>query len=166
MAYRTIIGVMGGGDSAPQHAIRDAYRLGELIAGQGWVLLNGGRSAGVMDASARGARSKGGLVIGILPGSDTRYASEHLDLCIVTGMGSARNVINVLSSDVVIACAGGEGTISEVALALRHRKTVIALNFDVGSLFESARASGRLLSASTPEQAIELARQIIAGAPA
>ncbi len=156
---RFVVGVMGGGEGAPEHAVRDAYRLGELIAAQGWVLLNGGRNTGVMDASAAGARSRGGLVVGILPDRDTRRASEHLDICIVTGMGDARNVVNVLSSDVVIACAGGEGTISEIALALKNGRTVIVLNFEVGSLFADAQRRGLLLNASTPEEAIELVQR-------
>jgi uncharacterized protein (TIGR00725 family) len=55
--------------------------------------------------------------------------SEAVDVGIVTGMGSARNYINVLSSDVVIACgAGGAGTASEIALALKSRRPVILLN--------------------------------------
>ena len=52
---RTIIGVMGGCDGDPR-TLDQAYQLGRLIAGRGWVLLNGGRPTGVMDASARGAR--------------------------------------------------------------------------------------------------------------
>jgi uncharacterized protein (TIGR00725 family) len=156
---KTIVGVMGGGEGAPPHAVRDAYRLGELIAEQGWVLLNGGRDAGVMDASAAGAASKGGLTVGILPGRDTRGASKHVDIRIVTGLGDARNVINALSGDVVVACAGGAGTISEVALALKNGRTVILLNFDVGGLF--AGYGDRLLHASTPEEAIELARRVV-----
>lgn len=159
---RTIIGVMGGGDSAPESAVKLAYRLGELIAEQGWALLNGGRDAGVMDASAAGARSRGGLTIGVLPRDDTKNASEHLDVRIVTGLGSARNVVNVLSSDVVIACAGGAGTVSEIALALKHGRPVILLDFDVGGLFEAYRERGLLLSAPTPERAVELAQEIIA----
>lgn len=158
---RTVIGVMGGGEGAPDHAVRDAYRLGELVALEGWVLLNGGRNAGVMAASAAGARSQGGLVIGILPDKSTHGASEHLDVAIVTGMGNARNVINVLSSDVVISCSGGAGTISEVALALKSGKPVITLNFDTGNLFVSARPWAQLYDAVTPEDAVEIARRIL-----
>ena len=106
---RVIIGVMGGGENAPEQAIQDALRLGELIAMQGWVLLNGGRNVGVMEASAKGARNYGGLTVGILPGRSGQDASEYLDIRIVTGMGDARNAINVLSSDAVVACAGGPG---------------------------------------------------------
>ena len=57
-----IIGVMGGGMADPRDA-KAAYRLGSLIAEQGWILLNGGRNAGVMAASAKGARGNGGLTI-------------------------------------------------------------------------------------------------------
>ena len=154
---KTIIGVMGGGDQAPPDAIQEAYRLGELIAEQGWVLLNGGRNVGVMDASAAGASQKGGLVIGILPDRDLQRASTHLAIPILTGMGDARNVINVLSSDVVIACAGGAGTVSEIALALKNNRPVILLNMDVGDLFSDSQ----LYRASTPEEAIHLVIQLL-----
>ena len=158
---KTLIGVMGGGESAPESAVRDAYRLGELIADEGWVLLNGGRSVGVMDAAAAGAHSRGGLAIGVLPGDSPAGASEHLDVRIITGMGSARNVINVLSSDVVIACGGGAGTLSEVALALKHGRPVILLNLDVGALFDAYRERGLLFDAPTPEAAVALARGLV-----
>jgi predicted Rossmann-fold nucleotide-binding protein len=36
-----IVGVMGEGAASPQDT-EDAYRLGSLIAEQGWILLNGG----------------------------------------------------------------------------------------------------------------------------
>jgi len=158
---RTIIGVMGGGESAPESAIRDAYQLGKLIAVSGWGLLFCGRGAGVMDAAARGAQSRGGLTVGVLPDKDTRGASAHLDISIVTGMGSARNVINVLSSDVVIACGGGAGTLSEVALALKHARPVILLNFDLGGLLGEYRERGLLHDAATPEEAVQIARRLL-----
>ena len=66
MENTLIVGVMGGGHVDPQDAT-SAYRLGSLIAEQGWILLNGGRNAGVMASSARGARENGGITVGILP---------------------------------------------------------------------------------------------------
>jgi uncharacterized protein (TIGR00725 family) len=119
------------------------------------VLLTGGRAAGVMDAASKGAREAGGLVIGILPDAGGALGSEHLDVAIRTGMGDARNVINVLSSDVVIALPGGAGTLSEIALALNSGKTVIALGWDPGRPFRSS-GPGRMLDASSAEEAIEL----------
>jgi uncharacterized protein (TIGR00725 family) len=156
---RIIIGVMGGG-SVSSNVERDAFRLGELIAERGWVLLNGGRDAGVMAASAAGAHSKGGLVIGVLPGKDRGGMSPDVDLPIVTGMGSARNNINVLSSDVVIACAGGAGTISEVALALKANRSVVALNLKpLQNIFPP---NEQIRFVSTPDAAIAAAEKLLA----
>lgn len=123
---KVIIGVMGPGDRATETDLHNAYKLGEEIAQAGWIVLSGGRDVGVMDAVSRGAKSKGGLTIGILP-SPTASMSSAIDIPIFTDMGNARNNINVLSSQVVIACGMGAGTASEVALALKARKPVMLL---------------------------------------
>lgn len=161
MTRKIIIGVMGGG-AASRSDLDAAYRLGQLIAQNGWVLLNGGRAAGIMDASARGARDAGGLTVGVLPGDDHAGMSASIDIPILTGMGSARNMINVLSSDVVVACPGGAGTISEIALALKSARPVILLNFDLGPLFSAYSTSGQLAHASTPDEAITQIRALLA----
>ena len=67
---RPIVGVMGGG-RASKETLSMARELGGRIAAKAWILLNGGRNAGVMAASACGAAEAGGLTIGILPDSDT-----------------------------------------------------------------------------------------------
>ena len=61
---------MGGG-SVDHETGQSAYQLGSLIAARGWILLNGGRDAGVMAASAKGARENGGVTVGILPDETT-----------------------------------------------------------------------------------------------
>lgn len=121
---------MGVGDKATSNDLANAYKLGRTIAQQGWILLTGGRKAGVMDAASQGAKSVDGLTIGILPGKDDGGISEAVDIAIFTDMGNARNNINVLSSDVIIACGIGAGTVSEIALALKSHKKVILLNQD------------------------------------
>jgi uncharacterized protein (TIGR00725 family) len=158
---RTCIGVMGSGENGDAELLQMARDLGQAIAQQGWVLINGGRSSGVMDASALGARTAGGLVIGILPDESAARASRHLDVAIRTGMGDARNYVNVLSSDVVVAMRGGAGTISEVALALKAGRTVVALDWDLGPIFEHFRRVGKLLEAMDVEQALTLVRKSI-----
>jgi uncharacterized protein (TIGR00725 family) len=127
---KIIVGVMGAGDQATQQDVENAYRLGQHIASEGWVVLSGGRNAGVMDAVSKGAKSRDGLTIGILPHPNSSR-SDAIDIPIVTDMGNARNNINVLSSRVVIACGMGVGTASEIALALKARKPVILLTEDV-----------------------------------
>lgn len=83
----------------------------------------------IIDAVNRGAKRANGLTIGIIPRGDKTLMSEGVHVGIITGMGSARNYINVLSSDVVIACGfGGAGTASEIALALKSKREVILLN--------------------------------------
>lgn len=130
---KIIIGVMGVGEKATSNDLENAHELGKMIAQQGWVLLTGGRKAGVMDAASQGAKSVDGLTIGILPGKDSQEISEAVDIAIFTDMGNARNNINVLSSDVIIACGIGAGTVSEIALALKSNKKVILLNEDAES---------------------------------
>ncbi len=102
------------------------------MSARGWVLLTGGRPAGVMAAATRGAvRVEGHLVVGVLPDEgkdDERQSTADLDLSLFTGMGKARNVINVLSADVVVICGGGgPGTASEAAHALNAGRPLILL---------------------------------------
>ena len=155
-----VIGVMGG-SKVSQEVESMAEQLGSLIASHGWILLNGGRDSGVMAASARGAKQAGGTVIGILPDKTTRRASPNLDIAIVTGMGDGRNLINVLSSDVVIACPGSLGTMSEVTLGLNANKPVILLGWEGWPELERGRRRGKLLRASTAAQAVEQAATIV-----
>jgi uncharacterized protein (TIGR00725 family) len=159
---RIIVGVMGG-SSATEQTADLARDLGRRIAEAGWVLLNGGRASGVMQASAEGARAAGGLTLGILPGRGSGEESEHLDLCVFTGIGDARNLINVLSSRVVFACQGAGGTLSEIALALANRRPTILVGWDAGNSFARFEEEGLLHRTDTPEQAVALAQKLIGG---
>lgn len=155
MGHRSlIIGVMGGGNVTPEIE-KTAYDLGGRIAKEGWILLNGGRNVGVMAASSKGAKIVGGLVVGILPDNTTEEASEYVDIPIRTGMGQARNCINVLSSDVIVACPGGAGTLSEIALAIKSKKPVILLGYVKNSIFDSYEASGHLFFAESVTEVID-----------
>ncbi|HID94643.1 MAG TPA: TIGR00725 family protein [Candidatus Latescibacteria bacterium] len=120
------IGVVGA-SSCSEDICSLAEEVGRQIARRGAVLICGGLG-GVMEAACRGARAEGGMTIGILPGSDRREANSFVDIAVVTGMGQARNLIIVQSSDAVIAIAGGYGTLSEIALALRSNVPVIGVS--------------------------------------
>ena len=160
MERQLVIGVMGGGN-ASESDIQSAYELGALIARQGWLLLNGGRSAGIMEASAKGASDHGGVTVGILPDETAHRASRYIQIPILTGIGDARNYINVLTSHIVVACPGGAGTISEIALALKNNKQVIVMNFDTGTIFDGYRGKGLLHETKTPEEVIEIIKSLI-----
>jgi len=159
---KPVIGVMGGSEVSAD-VERMAGQLGKLIAERGWVLLSGGRDCGVMRASTRGAKEAGGTVIGILPDRETSArVSPHLDIAVFTGMGDARNVINVLSSDVVIALPGSAGTMSEIALALKNKKPVILLGYDgVPVGLKAFHEGGGLTMARDPGEAIAAADTIL-----
>lgn len=123
-----IIGIMGGSVCTPEEGAL-AREAGRLVARRGFALLCGG-GTGVMEAAAQGAREAGGLTIGILPGSDARESppNPHIQVAIFTGLSDARNAVNVKSAEVVVAIGGGTGTLSEIALALRAGRPVLALN--------------------------------------
>ncbi|NES22795.1 MAG: TIGR00725 family protein [Symploca sp. SIO3E6] len=158
---KTIIGVMGPGNHPKDIDLHRAYQLGQLIAQEGWVLLTGGRKAGVMDAASKGSQAAGGLTVGILPDDSTSQMSEAVDIAIVTNMGSARNNINVLSSDVVVACGMGTGTASEIALALNNGKQVVLLTDAQDSQrFFTNLSPEQVFLATSPEEAIKLVKEL------
>jgi uncharacterized protein (TIGR00725 family) len=138
-----------------------AYRVGELLAEHGAVVVCGG-GAGVMAAVAQGARSRGGLVIGIRPDLDRATAFSDLSAVVLTGMGEARNAVIVASADAVIAVGGSWGTLSEIALAKRRGKIpVICLG---GWRLTDAREVpiGGITYVATPEEAVA---EAVAAAP-
>jgi len=159
----TIIGVMGPGSGASKEVTALAEEVGELIAKKGWTLLTGGRSVGVMEAASRGAKSSGGRTIGVLPFKDFESGkiSSSVDVVILTGIGEARNVINVLTSQVVIACGMGSGTASEVALALKAKRPVVLLTRDKSTVDFFCSLGGTVQIAQSPHEAIEMAAQLL-----
>lgn len=152
------VGVIGSDGSISEKVEQMAEELGRLIARRGMILICGGRS-GVMEAAARGAKAEGGTTVGIIPGADKREANPFCDIVIATGIGRARNLVVVNSSDAVVAVSGGSGTLSEIALALSENKMVIVLKGSGGvSDLVAGKTIGncRVLSAETPLEAIEL----------
>lgn len=119
------IAVVGAGACKPELE-ELAAEVGREIARKGAVLVCGGLE-GVMKAAARGSKEIEGITLGILPGSETADANDYIDFPIATNMGHARNAIIVHTADVLISIGGGYGTLSEVALALKSGKGVIAL---------------------------------------
>jgi uncharacterized protein (TIGR00725 family) len=156
-----------GASEPTARSLDSARRLGRLLAERGWILLTGGRPAGVMSAACAGAKEiPGSMTLGILPG--VAGAGPDVDVAVFTGLGDARNAINVLTSDVVIACGvEGPGTASEVALALKAEKPVILLGAAAAArtFFRELGVGRRLLEADTPEDVVRLIEMELAIAP-
>lgn len=161
---RFVVGVMGSA-KASKRDLDNARVLGEFIARRGWVVLTGGRDVGVMDAACEGAKRVGGsLTIGVLPTAKDKV-SRHVDVPIITEMGSGRNNINVLTSHVVVVCGlGGSGTVSEVALAVKAGKPVILVEASPADVMFFRKLDQRLVhAAASPEGAIELIMKLMDG---
>ncbi len=141
------VAVCGPGTDATAGELAWAEEVGGLLAEAGALLVCGGLG-GVMEAACRGARSKLGFTIGLLPGDSREDANGWVSLAIPTGMGEARNVLIVRAADAVIAIGGGWGTLSEVAFALKRGTPVISL----GSF-----ALDPVVPAGSPAEAAELA---------
>lgn len=144
---RTIIGVVGDSDSAPETDSL-AKAAGAEIAKAGAVLVCGGLG-GVMCAAARGAKEAGGLTVGVLPSYDAKSANPFIDIPVATGMGHARNAIIAATAHALIALAGAHGTLSEIALGLKLGKRVVSLGRE--------NSPEGVLRASSPREAVRLA---------
>jgi uncharacterized protein (TIGR00725 family) len=154
---------MGAGEPGA-NSKANARELGRMIAERGWVLLTGGRPVGVMAAACAGAKEvAGSLTLGILP-SSAGGVGEDVDVAVFTGMGDARNAINVLSSDVVVACGvEGSGTASEVALGLNAAKPIILLGAApaASAFFQGIRRDRQLLEADSASETVRLIEEVL-----
>ena len=124
------IAVIGDGDPRGPDSNRIlewAEEVGQDLARGGAVVVTGGLG-GVMRAASRGAAGVGGETNGILPGADQAEANEFVRTPIATGLGVVRNLVVVTSSDAVVAVGGKHGTLSEIGLALRMGRSVVALS--------------------------------------
>lgn len=158
LRQRPRIGVMGPAICSPR-CRQLAREVGFHIGRQGGILICGGLG-GVMEAASAGAREAGGITVGILPRAVASEANPYIDIPIVTDMGNARNVINVLTSQAIIAVHGAYGTLSEIALALKCGTPVIGL--ETWELIPPQGGSAPEIEvASTPEEAVTLALSLI-----
>ena len=136
-----------------------AEEIGALLAERKAVVVCGGLG-GVMQAACKGAASRGGFTVGILPGNDRAAANRWVSLPVVTGIGQARNIAVVRSAQAVIAVGGAFGTLSEIAFALDAGIPVVAI--DSWKLTPGDSGASPVREASTPLEAVELALALAA----
>lgn len=161
------IAVIGDGDprGLEAHRILEwAEEVGQLLARAGATVVTGGLG-GVMRAASRGAAGAGGATIGILPGADASEANEYVSVAIPTGLGVVRNLVVVTASDAVLAVGGRHGTLSEIGLALRMGRHVVALSsWRVES--EHRLGGPRVHRARDPREAAAMAVRLAEAGPA
>jgi uncharacterized protein (TIGR00725 family) len=155
---KKIIGVFGAGNVTGADAeYKLGFSVGRQLAQRGIMVLTGGLN-GIMAAASKGAKEAGGVTLGILPGTrKTSPANPYVDIAIYTGMGEARNVINVKSCLAAIAIGGEYGTLSEIGLALKGGCPIILLNS--WTLTHHSGLRHEVPVAETAEQAVCMAVQ-------
>lgn len=150
MSAVAYVGVVGPGEASSQEQWL-AEEVGAQLADLGAVVVTGGLG-GVMEAASRGAKSRNGRTLGILPGEDRDAANGWVDIAVATGLGELRNGLLVRASDALVAIGGGHGTLSEVAFALRIGRPVIGLG---------TWAVHGVDEVTTPEAAIERVARVL-----
>jgi len=125
--------VSGAAETGPcgESAFTKAEELGKEIIHQGAVLVNGA-TTGFPYFAAKGAKSAGGIVVGISPASSEKEHVEQFnlpidyqDLIIYTGFGySGRNLLLTRAADAVIVGCGRMGTINEFTIAFEDKKPI------------------------------------------
>ena len=122
---RAWIAVVGPSEAGLDE-LAQAEEAGAAVAAARCGLVCGGLG-GVMEAACRGARSGGGITLGLLPGLDREAANGWVVVAVPTGLGEARNVLVVRAADAVVAIGGGWGTLSEIALAMKAGVPVVGV---------------------------------------
>ncbi len=166
-----MIAVIGDGGGISDAVADQARELGRLAVDAGFRVITGGLD-GVMAAASEGARDaeryREGDVVAILPSYAHDDANASADIVIATGLGHARNVVLVASADVVVAIGGRAGTLSEIALAWKLGRPVIALETTGGWAAKLAgervdeRPRGEIRAVAAPAAAVEAALEMLA----
>lgn len=126
---------------ASSEAVSDGYRtvaadLGTAIAGEGWGLVYGGGSIGLMGEVARAALAAGAHVTGVIPHrlADREIALHDVTELVRTETMRERKAVMDERSDAFIVLPGGIGTLEELVeiLTLKqlgyHSRAVVVLD--------------------------------------
>lgn len=152
-----IISVIGSSNPQTEEHVKLAEAVGRELAKRGIMVVCGGLT-GIMEAVCRGAKSEGGVTIGILPGKEVSDANSFVDIPIVTAMGYSRNVIVVHTGRAVIAVGGAFGTLSEIGHALGDGIPVVGLKtWELSRNGDGMPVNGSIIPASDPVDAVEKA---------
>ena len=113
MQSKLQIAVFGSdGDHCKRENYEIAWKVGQEIAKSRNILLTGGGD-GIMKYVSQGASEYGGLVVGILPGSDKSDSNIYSTIVIPTEIGFARGQVLANAADAAIIIEGGFGTRNE-----------------------------------------------------
>lgn len=150
-------------------AVEKSEMIGREIAKRGLVLVTGA-TTGIPYWAAKGAKSEGGLVIGLSPAASKlahiktyHLPTDYHDLIIYTGFEySGRNLLLTRSSDAVVILCGRVGTINEFTIAFEDQKPIGVLKGTGGAadmlpdiLARSHRGQAKVVFSSDPGELID-----------
>jgi hypothetical protein len=118
-----IVTIFGGAKCAEGSAeYREAHRAGELLAEGGFTICTGGY-LGVMEAASRGARERGGRVLGIVMNQFKSEPNRYLTDKVASAHFYERLQHLITRSVGFIAVRGGMGTVTELSLVWNKIQT-------------------------------------------
>lgn len=157
--WKGVVSVIGASE-IDKETEEKAIEIGKLLAKNKFIVSCGGLS-GVMEAVCKGAKEEGGLTMGIIPFKEKSEANQYVDIAIPVPFSQARNIVVVLTGDIVVAIAGKAGTLSEISLSWIYGKPIVALTGVEGWSSKIAgeklddRRSDIIHPAETPQEVIE-----------
>ena len=150
-----------------------AEQLGKEVAKVGAVLVFGAEKDvdSLSTAACRGAKSEGGLTMGVTYGKGMNdiYEKDNVDIVVASGLerGGGRETVLVLSCDAVIAVSGGSGTLTELAIAYQANIPMVVMkgtggwSDKLGGQYLDGRNRRLTNFATTPKEAVEIAMKEI-----
>jgi uncharacterized protein (TIGR00730 family) len=118
-----IVTIFGGSRfNENSHEYKQAYRVGALLAEAGFTLCTGGY-LGVMEGASKGAKEKGGKVLGIVMNQFKSEPNRYLTDKVATDHFYERLQRLMDRSVGFIALRGGIGTITELSMVWNKLQT-------------------------------------------
>ncbi|MFO8017699.1 MAG: TIGR00725 family protein [Promethearchaeia archaeon] len=164
MEYKGTVAVIGA-SFIDKKTEKKAIKVGRLLAENGYIVSCGGLG-GVMEAVCKGAKQADGTTIGIIPQKNKSAANPYVDIAIPVPFSHARNLVVVLSGDVIVAISGKAGTLSEIAFAWIYNKKIVAFTGIEGWADKMAntqvddRRSDIVYGAKTPKLVIQKVNEL------
>lgn len=150
-------------------ARQNAEAVGREVAAHGCILVTGA-TTGIPYWAAKGAKKRGGFVVGLSPAASER---EHIkkyrlpidyhDVIIYTGFGYAgRNLLLTRVGDAVISICGRMGTLNEFTIAFEEKKPIGVLegSWEIDELIKEMvkkahRGRGNIIYEKKPKRLVE-----------